>query len=221
MTNPVDFSDYCPTHNESQQQGALELTTKPPDYSPATQGQIPMDANSGRANSESIEDFVRLFSRSQHRILRFIHSLVPNLPEAEDVLQETSVILWKKWAQFDPERDFVKWACGIARLEVFRMLRQRRRGALYLNETVLNQIADMALAEAYDNVRYEAGATALDACIDELRESDRQLLLLRYQHEKTVQQIAEECNRPKSTIHDLLEKIRGRLLRCVRRRLAG
>ena len=56
-------------------------------------------------------------------------------------------------------------------------------------------------------------ARLLEACIDELRESDRQLLKLRYQHEKTVQQIAEECSRPKSTIHDLLEKIRGRLLR--------
>ena len=180
-----------------------------------------MDANSGRTNSDSIEDFVRLFSRSQHRILRFIHTLVPNLPEAEDILQETSVILWKKWSQYDSSRDFVKWACGIARLEVFRMLRQKKRGALYLNEAVLDQIANMALAETHDNVRYEVGATALEACIDELRESDRQLLKLRYQHDKTVQQIAEECSRPKSTIHDLLEKIRGRLLRCVRRRLAS
>src|SRR5262249_20100963 len=98
MTNLEDFPDNHRRTNDSKQQGALELRTKPPEYASAIEDQISMDANYGRANSGSIEDFVRLFSRSQHRILRFIHSLVPNLSEAEDILQETSVILWKKWA---------------------------------------------------------------------------------------------------------------------------
>jgi RNA polymerase sigma-70 factor, ECF subfamily len=172
-------------------------------------------------DTDSGEEFVRLYSRSQYRILRFIHTLVPNLSEAEDILQETSVILWKKWPQFERDRDFVKWACGIARLEVFRMLRQRKRGGLYLSEVVLTQVADLALSEAHNNVRFEAGETALAACIQELQDSDRQILTLRYQHDKTVQQIAEECRRPKSTVHDLLGKIRRQLLRCVRRRLAN
>ena len=48
-------------------------------------------------DASSAEEFVRLFSKSQHRILGFVHTLVPNLAEAEDILQETSVILWKKW----------------------------------------------------------------------------------------------------------------------------
>jgi RNA polymerase sigma-70 factor, ECF subfamily len=173
-----------------------------------------MDADLG-------EEFVRLFSRSQYRILRFIHTLVPNLTEAEDILQETSVILWKKFSQFERDRDFVKWACGIARLEVFRMLRQRQSGAMYLSEIVLNQVADLAMAEAYDTAQVEASEAALAACIQELGDSERRILTLRYRDDKTVQQIAEECRRPKSTIHDLLEKLRGRLLRCVRRRLAS
>jgi RNA polymerase sigma-70 factor, ECF subfamily len=177
--------------------------------------------NPGLTDSASAEEFVRLFSRSQYRVLRFIHTLVPNLPEAEDILQETSVILWKKWPQFDRERDFVKWACGIARLEVFRMLRQRKRNGLYLSEVVLNQVADLALSEAYDNVKMQASEAALEACMKELQESERQILALRYQQEKTVKQIAEECQRPKSTVHDLLTKIRSKLLRCVRRRLAN
>ncbi|TWU26034.1 sigma-70 family RNA polymerase sigma factor [Bythopirellula polymerisocia] len=172
-------------------------------------------------DASSAEEFVRLFSKSQHRILGFIHTLVPNLPEAEDVLQETSVILWKKWPEFQRDRDFVKWACGIARFEVFRILRQNKRNALYLSESVLNQIADIALNDAKDSRRYEECGTALTMCLQELPDSDKQILDLRYQHNKTVKQIAIESNRPKSTIHDLLGKIRSRLLRCVRRRISA
>ena len=170
-------------------------------------------------DASSAEEFVRLFSKSQHRVLRFIHTLVPNLAEAEDILQETSVILWKKWPEFERDKDFVKWACGIARLEVFRMLRLRRQNTLYLSEAVLNQIADVALADIHHNVRYEATTDALDDCMRELKEVDQKILKLRYQKEMTVQQIAKACKRPKSTIHDLLGKIRSRLLRCVQRRL--
>jgi RNA polymerase sigma-70 factor (ECF subfamily) len=175
----------------------------------------------GPVSSASAEEFVRLFTRSQFRVLRFIHTLLPNLTEAEDVLQETSVILWKKWPQFERDRDFVKWACGIARLEVFRLLRQRKRNASYLSDAVLNQIADLATAEACDNARFEAGESALELCLQRLNESDRRLLKLRYQHDKTVQEIAEECGRPKSTVHDVLSRLRTRLLNCVRRRLAS
>ena len=129
-------------------------------------GTVSMDASSA-------EEFVRLFSKSQHRILGFVHTLVPRLVEAEDILQETSVILWKKWPEFERDKDFVKWACGIARLEVFRMLRQKKRSGLYLSESVLNQIADIALAESKDKARLDDGGIALDACLQKLPKSDR------------------------------------------------
>lgn len=63
--------------------------------------------------------------KSQHHVLGFVQMLLPSVHDAEEVLQETSIVLWNKWDQYDPERDFVKWACGIARYEVFRYLRKR------------------------------------------------------------------------------------------------
>ena len=171
-------------------------------------------------DGQSAEEFVRQFSIGQHRILRFIHTLVPHLADAEEILQETSVILWKKWPEFDRDRDFIKWACGIARLEVFRMFRDKNRHMLHLSEAVLNEIADIAASEAYEIAQYDAGATALRQCLRELPESEREILLLKYQHEQTVQQIARTCQRPKSSVHDLIAKTRMRLLRCVRKRLA-
>ena len=83
----------------------------------------------------------------------------------------------------------------------------------------MNEVAEAALAEAADVDRFAAGEAALMKCIQELAITEKRVLTLRYYHEKTIVQIAEECRRPKSSIHDLLGKIRFRLLRRVRRRL--
>lgn len=170
-------------------------------------------------DAKSAEEFIRVFSKSQHRILRFVHTLIPNLADAEDVLQETSVVLWKKWPTFQRDKDFVKWACGIARLEVFQMFRQKKQNVLYLSESVLNQVADIAIAAIDNDWRSEASGDALDRCFAELLDSHQRVLRLRYHDGKTVQQIADECERPKSSIHDLLRKLRSTLLKCVQRRL--
>ncbi len=167
-----------------------------------------------------VEEFVRVYSESQDRILRFIHTLVPNRAEAEDILQETSVLLWRKWPQFDRDRDFVKWACGIARLEVFRWLRGKHRGALLLNEVVLNEVAESALGAICAQRKLEAATDALRECLTTLKPADRQLLELRYHRNQTVQQVSTACGRPLSSVHDLLCKLRVRLLRCVQQRLA-
>lgn len=167
-----------------------------------------------------VEIFVRVYSESQDRILRFIHTLVPNRSDAEDVLQETSVLLWRKWPQYDRDRDFVKWACGIARLEVFRMLRKKGRHTLLLNEAVLNEIADVAIHAICAQRKLDASTDALRECLETLKPQDRQLLVMRYHQDQTVQQVATACGRPLSTVHDLLVKIRMRLLRCVKHRLA-
>ncbi len=172
-------------------------------------------------DQSEVEEFVRVYSESQDRILRFIHTLVPNRSEAEDILQETSVLLWRKWAQFDRKRDFVKWACGIARLEVFRTLREKHRTALLLNEAVLNEIADSAMNAICARRKLEATTDALRECLKTLKPADRQLLELRYHRDQTVQQVASACGRPLSTVHDLLAKLRMRLLRCVQQRLAS
>ncbi len=170
-------------------------------------------------DTSSTEEFVRVYSRSQNRIMRFIQCLVPKYSEAEDILQETSAILWRKWPEFQRDKDFVKWACGIARLEVFRMLRQNKKSGQYLNEEVLNLVAEAALAEAVDIDRFAAAEAALKSCIQELAQTEKRILQLRYHQERTIVEIAEEFHRPKSSIHDLLGKIRSRLMRCVRRRL--
>ena len=53
------------------------------------------------------EQFARAFVQYQDRVYGHIVTMLPNRHDAEDVFQQTSLILWQKWEQFDPERDFL------------------------------------------------------------------------------------------------------------------
>jgi RNA polymerase sigma-70 factor (ECF subfamily) len=52
-------------------------------------------------------DFGRLFVRYQSRIYGFIRSLVVHRDDAEDLLQETASVLWRKFGEFRPGSDFL------------------------------------------------------------------------------------------------------------------
>lgn len=63
-------------------------------------------------------EFVRLWTAASPRIHAYLVTLVLNWADAEDLLQDVGVTVWMKFAEYDSSRDFVAWACGIARNKV-------------------------------------------------------------------------------------------------------
>ncbi len=53
---------------------------------------------------KSHEDFVRLFSRYEGNVRGFVTSLLPNWVGVDEVMQKTSLVMWRKSDQFDPDR---------------------------------------------------------------------------------------------------------------------
>lgn len=171
--------------------------------------------------AERHEEFVVLMTRHQRRIWWFINSMLPAASDADDVLQETSLVLWRKWDQFDREREFISWACGIARLQVFKFVRKNKSKRSYLNEIVLGEIADIAEREVQNLARTETRLEALKQCVQRLEDDERKLIKRRYEDEWTTQRIARETSRPLVTIYKTLARARGKLSDCVNRRLAN
>jgi hypothetical protein len=60
------------------------------------------------------------FVRFQDRIFAFMATVLPNRDDAEEVFQQISLVLWQKWRELGPSRDFVRWACGMAHHKVRR-----------------------------------------------------------------------------------------------------
>src|SRR5262245_31783201 len=161
-------------------------------------------------------EFAAYLRQHQSQVFGYIHSLVRDLNDAEDVFQQTTVVLWNKFNAFDRKRSFVAWACGVARFEAANFLRARGRQRLYftdeLNLQLLEATAELSVDELEDR------SSALQLCIQKLRERDRQLLQDCY-HSRGVHGVAAQQRRSTQSVHNSLRRIRRALYECIRRTL--
>lgn len=65
-----------------------------------------------------IQRVARLFVRHRPAVRSFAIALTGDFTADDDVVQEPFLTVTVKAAQYDPERSFVAWACGIARLKI-------------------------------------------------------------------------------------------------------
>jgi RNA polymerase sigma-70 factor (ECF subfamily) len=54
-------------------------------------------------------EFIRLLTANQSRIYAYIVSLVPNFNDADDIMQETTTMMWERKEDFESGTDFVAW----------------------------------------------------------------------------------------------------------------
>ena len=163
------------------------------------------------------EEFVQLFSRSQRRIYLYILSQVQNAVDAEEILQETNIVIWRKCQQFQLGSNFLAWASQIANYEVLKYRERIRRDRLYFSEEFIRNVAEDALASA-DNL--ERRRQALIYCLGKLKEKDRELIKLRYKPGANGKSVAEILGRPINSVYQSMGRIRRALFECINRRLA-
>ena len=162
--------------------------------------------------------FLALHAQNQHRLAAFVHTLVPNWQDAEELVQDTLVILWRKFDEFDPGSEFFAWAAKVAQFEVLNYRRLKARTTKLLDEETLMALAETAAPASCDIDRRRH---ALALCVKELSERDQLIVRLRYSRPGTVEAAASALDLTVNHVHRLLRGIRGRLSRCVTRKLAG
>lgn len=177
--------------------------------------------NSPRSNNDErsaetsaqTEEFVRLYAEHQHELLKFIFLLVPSYSAAEDILQETSVVLWRKFHEFQPGTDFFRWAAQVARYKVrdFRKQSFRDRHRFWTDD-VIQSIAETRLADEDVVIQQRA---LLAACIRKLTVIDREVLRRCFGTKLTIKEVAQCWNRPVNTLYKALNRIRKALIECV------
>src|SRR5688572_13921046 len=93
---------------------AFPIRHSPANQAPAIEdtGPMPADTTNHAAPEPDLdrEAFAPLFSRNARRIYGFIMTLVFNHQDAEEVFQNTSIVLWNKFAEFRPDSNFFAWA---------------------------------------------------------------------------------------------------------------
>lgn len=156
--------------------------------------------------------FLRLFLASQREVLRYITALVPDLSEAQEILQETAVALWARFDLYNPALPFTPWACRFALNTVKQWASGRRKWRTLLENGLAETIAarrEALLPEM--NQRMEQ----LHHCLDKLPPLQRQVVQQYYFQRQNIETIARQTGRSVEAIYKSLQRIRALLRRCI------
>ncbi|QNN21210.1 sigma-70 family RNA polymerase sigma factor [Planctomycetales bacterium ZRK34] len=161
--------------------------------------------------------FIRLYAANQRRIYAFVRVMVPSATDADDVIQETLSVLWRKFDTFDPNTNFTAWAIQVARFEVLKWRQRHASRPRMFDTEVIERLAEKAagVSGSVDD-RHDA----LQRCLEQLTDKHRQLLQLHYEREMSVNAIADQFKRSNKTIYRMLGQIHRSLLGCIRRALS-
>ena len=118
--------------------------------------------------SESMRtnEFLRLFAKDGRWIFSYILMFMPHKADAEEVFQETSIILWKKFDEYVSGSSFLAWATQVAHYQVLHHYRTKKQICLLLlDEAVLEAVHHTAVTL---NDRVDDLHQALEKCRSKL-----------------------------------------------------
>jgi RNA polymerase sigma-70 factor (ECF subfamily) len=164
----------------------------------------------------SPEEFLQLFLRSERDIFRYVVTLVPNLADAQEIVQETAAALWKKIDQYDRNQPFTAWACRFALLEVRQYAKTRQRWPALLDAEVIQQLVDRREELTQ---RLDVRRDYLAECVRKLPTEQRRIVERYYYDRMSVEAIALGVGKTKEAIYKTLQRIRRALSDCVERRI--
>jgi RNA polymerase sigma-70 factor, ECF subfamily len=158
------------------------------------------------------ERFMRLWISTQPAVANYVHALVRDHGSARDVLQETALVIFRRFGEYDGTRPFIAWALGIARFQVIGMRRDAARSLVIFDDEVMEKLAD-SWADLAPVVSDRS--VALESCIDRLAGHARQLIRLRYFDDLNAEQIAHRLGGNGASVRVTLQRIRQQLRTCI------
>jgi RNA polymerase sigma-70 factor (ECF subfamily) len=170
-----------------------------------------------RASSEP--EFITELTEHQGILHAFLASLMPGVPEVDDVRQRTNLILWEKRSEFEPGTSFKSWALAVAYWQARRWMSERKRGDwLVVNDALAQKL--IRHIEVQPKMPANAAVSALRNCLAKLRDADRLLVLSHHQHEKSLAECGRIFHRSPKSLSVSLVRIRAALRRCIKSELS-
>lgn len=174
----------------------------------STEGNLPPDR---------VDAFVRLLGQNQRRIFLYVMALVPSWNDAEEIVQETNLVLWREFAQFQLGTNFAAWACKVAFHQVLAWRKRKQRDRLKFSDSFLEAVAEETSAIGD---LLEERSQLLSGCVDKLPPAQRDLLRLRYSEGLSIEAIAAQVDRSMEAVYRALSRIRQSVHQCVTQTLA-
>lgn len=156
--------------------------------------------------------FLSLFLRSEREIFRYVAALVPNIADAEDIVQQTALALWEKFDAYDPAQPFTPWACRFALNKTRQWIERHQRWKALIDGELGEE-----LARRREELRpeFEARLRRLERCLARLPDDQRSLVEGYYYQRVEIDQLAHQSGRTVASAYKSLQRIRQSLQACI------
>ena len=139
-------------------------------------------------------------------------ALVPNVADAEDIVQQTALALWEKFDAYDPNQPFTPWACRFALNKTRQWIERRQRWQALLEN---------GLAEELERRReemkpeLESRLSHLEQCVKKLPPDQRELMVGYYHRRDAIDELAQKTGRTAAATYKTLQRVRQALQSCI------
>lgn len=156
--------------------------------------------------------FLSLFLRSEREVFRYVAALVPNVADAEDIVQQTALALWEKFDAYDPNLPFTPWACRFALNKTRQWIERRQKWQALLENGLAEE-----LAQRREELRpeMELRLKHLEGCVGKLPEEQRALVEGYYYRRDGIEKLAESSSRTVAATYKTLQRVRQALQNCI------
>lgn len=159
------------------------------------------------------EAFERALRPHLPMLFAYSRAICGDYHAAEDVVQETAQISYRKLNFLIPEADFAGWLKAIARRQSLAARRKLDRSALVAEDLIEKIYQDPAPASGDDR------GAALSECLNKLSGRAADAVRAHYFDGIKLTDLAERFDSNPPAIRQLLHRARLALMDCVRRRL--
>ena len=161
----------------------------------------------------NVESYLELLNSNERALSAYVHTLVHNRADAEDILQASRLTMWKKFSDFEPGTNFLAWARKVALHQILIYRRSQNRKPEFSSDPAFIEAVAEEIDKQSDHLSERS--EALKTCLKKLPEAQRKMILFRYYEGCDIAEVASKTGRSEGAAYRLLSRIRKTLNECV------
>ena len=168
------------------------------------------------ARPDQGEAFVRLLVEHEPRVRSFLRGLLPSWNDVDEVIQEASLVAWRKFDDFEQGTAFGGWLLTIARFEAMKHRRRIARTPLVFADDVWDLLAE----ESVDDETAQSFRQHLDRCLAKMHPEKRDVLLKVHSPGVVMREVALQSGKSEQAFYKVVQRLRASLVDCVSKAVA-
>ncbi len=146
--------------------------------------------------------YEELYKLYREPALRFCNSILKDIDESENVIQDVFLKIWFKRTSINPDLNFNSYLFTIIKNRVFDYLKEVKKNE-FLKEKFWERVLEY---KAEDNEIKEERFAKVKEAVENLSEKRKEIIKLNYEEGKSYEEIANQLKISKNTVKNQLVK---------------